>query len=768
MDRLNIFFKIVQSFFDQKINYKGVFLILFIIALIIFPAHAHITSPSYQFQAVKVDNYRTQEPIYDITKDSFGFIWWVSTQGLFRYDGNEIINFRNDPNDQNSLSFNLVRCLAEDDRKRLWLGTQGGGLSRLDLNTGKFHNFPEYPEIEKLDILNIVHDRNGNTWLATGQKGLFKIDTLNKLHHIIPFFQTKPNQKISRIRTLLYEKQKNILWMGTEGAGLYTYDINNEIAEPYTLINDRLTNGKTIYTIFRDHQSQIWIGGQGYFACFNSHTNEIVLDNKKLQKKTAICGNFFLSITEDPQSNIWVGTDTGINIVDPNKEECFVIQKNREESNGLKNDLIRKLYLSDQGIIWIGTNNGLFKNTGPSDFQSIEMSNSIIRGVFKNAAGQIFASDALSGRFFRVIDHHYHTITSVSRKINEERSNYVTAFMEDQNGDYWLGTWYSGIYIFDHEWQFKKHLDLKQILGDSPNSNQVQSILNENGKNIWIGTENGLASYNTELSKWSVFQQNSTPYSLIDNRIQSNALIVDHKGNAWVGTWNGLTYLDFQKEKSFHWEAGEPNNELPINHIISLHLGQENLWIGTYGGGLNRLDLNNRQIKHVFGKDEFAHQIIFAIQEDHQGNLWLSKSSGISQYQPKTDLTIHFMRNSELELHQFYYGSSVMVNDEIYFGGYDGVIHFNPMEVKFNQNTPSVWITDYKINFDSEKNPFAFKKDTIRLSSNDPFLSFRFASLDYAAPETTQYRYRLIGFEDSYNKISGGNEVRYTNIPYGR
>jgi hypothetical protein len=114
MNRLNIFFKIVQSFFDQKINYKGMFLILFVIAFFLLPAHAHNTSPSYQFQAVKVANYRTQEPIYDSAKDSYGFIWWVSTQGLFRYDGNEIINIRNNSNDSNSLSYNSVRYITKD------------------------------------------------------------------------------------------------------------------------------------------------------------------------------------------------------------------------------------------------------------------------------------------------------------------------------------------------------------------------------------------------------------------------------------------------------------------------------------------------------------------------------------------------------------------------------------------------------------------------------------------------------------------------------
>ena len=90
------------------------------------------------FEQISLEQGLSQSVVLSILQDSRGFMWFATQDGLNRYDGHEFVVYKHDSENPNSLSDNFVNALYEDPSGALWIGTNGGGLDRLDPGTGQF------------------------------------------------------------------------------------------------------------------------------------------------------------------------------------------------------------------------------------------------------------------------------------------------------------------------------------------------------------------------------------------------------------------------------------------------------------------------------------------------------------------------------------------------------------------------------------------------------------------------------------------------------
>ena len=151
--------------------------------------------------------------IEEVIEDHFGFLWFATCEGLFRYDGYKFKAYRHDVKDTTSLADPYVRSLFEDSEGNLWVGT-ASGLSLLDRRTGKFQRFKPHPkEIkEKLSahIWKIFEDSQGNL-LVSASRSLLKFDKQQK--RFIKYTAQNKDKNNHYIRSFL-EDQNNIIWAG--------------------------------------------------------------------------------------------------------------------------------------------------------------------------------------------------------------------------------------------------------------------------------------------------------------------------------------------------------------------------------------------------------------------------------------------------------------------------------------------------------------------------------------------------------------------------
>src|SRR5450755_4305981 len=136
-------------------------------------------SPKLRFTHISNEEGISNSTIESIYQDSLGFIWFGTRDGLDRYDGNEIVIYRNDPSDSNSLSDNFIRCIYEDRHHNLWVGTTNG-LNRLNREKNNFTRFKHRDDDPASLSLNLVtslaEDRNNHLWVGTFGGGINLFD----------------------------------------------------------------------------------------------------------------------------------------------------------------------------------------------------------------------------------------------------------------------------------------------------------------------------------------------------------------------------------------------------------------------------------------------------------------------------------------------------------------------------------------------------------------------------------------------------------------
>src|SRR5262245_57731924 len=109
------------------------------LALLASPdAHTNASAATAHFQTIRSETDAPASVITAVYQDRDRFIWIGSREGLTLYDGYTFTPFTHDPSDPASISDNAIRTIFEDRRGSLWIGTNTGGLNRLDRQTHAF------------------------------------------------------------------------------------------------------------------------------------------------------------------------------------------------------------------------------------------------------------------------------------------------------------------------------------------------------------------------------------------------------------------------------------------------------------------------------------------------------------------------------------------------------------------------------------------------------------------------------------------------------
>ena len=136
-------------------------------------------APSIQFEQLGLQDGLEQSSANNIMQDSNGFIRVATQSGLHRYNGYEFEVFTTVPFDSTSLSESWVLSTAEAENGDLWITTMGGGLNRLDPNTGKAVHYRHDPEdsasLSSDFTVHTYEARNGDLWVSTLSGGLSRM-----------------------------------------------------------------------------------------------------------------------------------------------------------------------------------------------------------------------------------------------------------------------------------------------------------------------------------------------------------------------------------------------------------------------------------------------------------------------------------------------------------------------------------------------------------------------------------------------------------------
>ncbi len=700
--------------------------------------------------------------ISSVCQDKHGFIWVGTGSGLARFDGYEFKVFKKTESD-NSLPSNELNVVVSDDQT-IWVGTWDG-LARVDIETFA---------IERIDIgiskavRALCVGKNGNLWIGTNN-GLIRLNPTTGKYRI--YDQGNSDLSHNTVRTI-YEDDNQNLWVGT-------YDGLNKLAP-----------GKRIFETIAIESAP-------------ESDNHLILD-----------------IQPEPLGGLWIGSETGLYQYDLATETT----RSAGPKNGFSNEVIKCIYPGPDGVLWLGTDFGLnifspktLRNTGHFHHPNIpySLANNVVWQVFEDKGGVLWlvTSNGLcrynrQGNFYQFHD--------ISYQINDQIiGNQVKSFLVDRKGKYWLAT-QNGVVYVDPATQRKTIFRRDSKKGRATLSNNIYALEEDTNGKIWIGSSGGINIWDPNVGRMQQIRADEKKNGLNSNYIGKFSKQED--GTLWVSAWQGGIFnIDVSSDGDVRF--------LPIAGMES---GSE---LHTYGDGRLWV-IDNDQLyaidtatliptKVESFQNGTEHQMIYSLFYSKSGYLWAGTVNGLLRYDPKTDTTTYheiksssdiiissiiededgniwsttnaslykyyldkgqfevFPLDKNLPISSFYYGCATRdPKGEIFFGGDNGYIQFDPADARPNTYSPPVYFTSLEINNEAIgidlteqggliNTDIAFTKKLTLPYENRSF-TLQFAALHYWQPESNIYSYKLEGFDEGWKHVSGlRNFAIYSNMPSG-
>jgi signal transduction histidine kinase/ligand-binding sensor domain-containing protein/DNA-binding response OmpR family regulator len=166
---------------------------------------------------------------------------------------------------------------------------------------------------------------------------------------------------------------------------------------------------------------------------------------------------------------------------------------------------------------------------------------------------------------------------------------------------------------------------------------------------LWFGTQNGLNRY--DGYSFTIFRNDpKDPASISNNHIK--ALELDSDGNLWIGTWGGgLNRFDAEKSAFIHYTPDNGKTRVADDFISALLADKKgNLWIGTEDQGLDKMDLRTLHFSfyehNPADGSSLSNDYVTGILEDSQHRIWVSTSGGLNRMDPLTGAFIRYQHDS--------------------------------------------------------------------------------------------------------------------------
>ncbi len=752
------------------------FLIPILSAMAVFPIALRAASlrPMYVTNADGLSN----SSVTCICQDSHHSVWLGTWDGLNVFNGRDIRTYKYDPSNENSLSNNIIREIVEQRPGIMWIATDNG-INRIDLENDRIDRFhfgydSANPLTEHSFMLACTED--GTLFCAVGKYGLACYDdTEGRFINLglsgINMFETGGLQAFG-----------NKLWLLDAAGRLYVITTARDSKGKITLSDAEQISDTVFYKTLFD-------GGGRHLPVLDTQNTLSLLD-----PSTGVCTERIplpavnpnrgeLTAVVESDSTLLVAFSIGGVYCRSHSESCF------SPMESLHGKAVLALRLCDQQTLWAGTdgqgvivqyprhrNFGVVRN---HDIQ--ERRSNPVRCFCTDKNGKLWVGTKGDGIFRFDASHHLASSRNRLTTTQGLSNNSVYCMIPGLGNDLLVGTDGQGVDVCTDDAGHIAPLDISLLLRNDDAFRSVYSLyLDSEKKILWAGTSGyGLIRMHLEeiSTGYRVIEYKKFLYDPEDGASISNntiySILPDNNG-LWIGTrGGGLNRLDLRTERFTHFfhNSTDPRS-LSSNDILSLARDPEgNLWIGT-GYGLNRMEQDNTFTRFT-ERDGLPNNTIHGILADARGILWISTNRGISRYTPGDSQPVNYTTNDELQNNEFSDGAYYRApNGTFYFGGISGFNHFVPEQIHERNFSPSIGITDFKVfnkRIPQYNSAYFYRPDNgVTLNHDQHFFSIGFVAFDFIDNCNCEYAYKLDGFDRDWVMASTGNTAVFTNVPPGR
>lgn len=743
---------------------------------------------NYNFCHITEEAGLPNNSVTAVMKDSFGYIWVATQDGLARYDGYRFLSYGvKEP--LYRLKGNYVYTLCEDCQKRLWVGSEAG-LDLIDLRTGLSVPAADLGATSELSTLfnsfvrSVIQTTDGSIWVVT-DKMLWCLE-LDRSGVVTDCYrmQVEADESVSAIA----EIEGGVC----AGVGNCIYRI---VKEGDKLRKQQLSDAIVPFSddwrisCLQADGDFLWIGSNRGLFRYYRQTKTMKRYRYSSHREGMLSQAYITDMKLTSDGSLVVSTFNGLNVYDRESDTfSFIRRVENSEDRGLNSNIIVCLFTDGQDI-WAGTQDG---------------------GV-----NLLYLSRRLE----------VSRLGDIPWKLSPGRTPQISAVTEDKNGNLWVGTIEGGLYQMNPETEVVRHYafvpqnrlsilsnNINGILIDSDNHlwaytwgagiseldlNKSQSVFHQhsNGevpgleddfimsavedpvnRGIWFGTTHGLLFYDKKQELFSRVDFTSS----VSEFESIGSLCVDRKGRLWVGTSEGLFIVDLfsfarsHRHFNYIYLRYKLNDEKStqverINVVFQDSCGE--IWLGGKSTGLYRLisDKANRfRFKHYGVKEGFYENTIYGLSEDGQGNLWIATENGLFRLLVGSDTFVSYGKSdgildNDYDSHTLYFSSRYK---RLYCGKDHGLCEVTLKKIPASVKERAIAISSCRVN--GEDWIYETVGSLSDLSEGNK-LELALSTLEYGYNRAVRIRYRQKGNGEGWMELSADNPVIVlSSLPGGK
>ncbi|WP_289772374.1 ligand-binding sensor domain-containing protein, partial [Bacteroides acidifaciens] len=718
------------------------------------------------YKYIGLEDGLNNQKIYHIQKDQRGYMWFLTQEGIDRYDGKHIKHY-NFSDDRMKLDSRIaLNWLYMDSGNVLWVIGQKGRIFRYDSQHDKFELVYVHPELirnKSQAFLNYGYlDKNDCIWLCckdsitwynihTGKPLYISASVIGEItaieqadgnHFFIGtgsgLFRARieegelklvSDEALESIDTpvheLYYHAVSNQLFVGTYKEGILMYDMGGT----GEIISCQSPNNVEVNQIvaLNAHELLVATGGKGVYKLdVNTCMSEPYI-TADYSSYNGMNGNNINDIYVDEEERIWLANyPTGITVRNNRYRSYDLIRHSLGNNRSLVNDQVHDVMEDSDGDLWFATSNGIsLYQTATKEWRS----------------------------FFSSFD-----------PVPDDENHIFLALCEVSPGVIWVGGFTSGIYKIEKNKGFKiSYLSPAAIAGVRPDQ-YIFDIKKDSAGNIWSGGYYHLKRINLETKDVRLYPGVSSITTILEKDFRQ----------MWIGTRMGLYLLD--KQSGVYQYIDLPVESL---YICALYQREDGiLYIGTRGAGLLVYDINKKKFIHQYRSDNCAllSDNIYTILPRQDGSLLMGTENGITIYSPEGHFFRNWTREQGLMSVNFNAGSATVYNKSaLVFGGNDGAVKF-PTDIEIPEPHYSrLLLRDFMIAYHpvypgDEGSPLEKdidETDRLELAYGQNTFSLDVVSINYDYPSNILFSWKIDGYHKEWSRPSQDNRILVRNLPPG-
>ncbi|HEY5917260.1 MAG TPA: two-component regulator propeller domain-containing protein, partial [Chryseolinea sp.] len=504
--------------------------------------------------------FETTDAIYSILQDTQDEFWLgTRLNGLYKwnYKTNKTQHFAHNPANKNSVPGNYIEKILRGSDGTIWIATRSG-LSNFNPATNEYKNYTaerkgSLNNLPVNEIMDICID-GPYLWIATENGGLSRLDVRNGVFSNFTSDPNDPNSLINNSIWSLHKDSHGRIWIGSYAKGICLLD---DMEEKFSEVDIPL-NSDLVNAILKDSRGRLWIGTEGGIVM--NDKNRIHYFKHDPNDNFSLSSNAVNCLFEDSKHRIWIGHwNGGLTLFNESTMTFRRFLPDPSRSNSLSNPNIFEIVESSStGELLICTFNGVYilKDIQNGVFENVveikHEGDQLLRTGFEDSKGNIWLGsysglsrfDLKSKTFKRFF------VTNDTAEVSDR----INCIFEDSKGRLWIGS-FAGLHQMVSDSKFVTYTTQHGLP-----VNIIQSILEDNKGNLWLGTTHGLSVFDPEKKKFKTYDESD---GLLTQEFRRKAFFKSDDGQLFVGG-KGIN--------AFYPDSLSINSDKPFVYITDLKI----------------------------------------------------------------------------------------------------------------------------------------------------------------------------------------------------